>query len=73
MKKKEFDCEPKWIDVIKIWKAYGLVKNEYVMNELKRMAKICDVIRQATKQGKTLIIKDGEITEQEVKNERRNK
>jgi len=58
------DIEPKWIDIIKTWKMQNMnVSDEYVYSELKKMAKTCDIVRQAQKQKKIIVIQDGQVFE----------
>ena len=60
---KWIDIEPKWIDIINLWKNLDKkVSDSYVFSELERMAKVCDTIRQAEKTGKTLTIKKGKVS-----------
>lgn len=62
MKKKAvitIDCEPKWEDLVPLfsnWILNGIVKQkELVIKELKKLAKVGDMVRQAQKQGKKTI------------------
>jgi hypothetical protein len=58
------DNEPKWVEIIKTWKTLNKkVSDEYVYSGLEKMAKTCDVVRQAQKQKKIIVIQDGHIFE----------
>jgi hypothetical protein len=61
---KTKQSEPKWIEIIKTWKMLNKkVSDEYVYSGLEKMAKTCDVVRQAQKQKKIIVIQDGHIFE----------
>lgn len=58
------NIEPTWEEIINVWIRLDLkVKNDNVLPELRKMAKLCDAVRQAEKKGKVLLIKEGKISE----------
>jgi len=59
----QIDCEPKWIDIVRLTREDNL---ETLRPELEKMAKLADIVRQAQKKGKILTLHpDGKIEEED--------
>ena len=50
------DIEPTWMKIVNLWSNLdNKINDEHVLPELRKMAKLCDKVRQAQKLGETSI------------------
>jgi len=61
-KVKVIDCEPKWIDIVRIWKELDKKCSDvYIYSELQKMATLMDIVRQADKDNTPLLFCNGQM------------
>jgi len=58
------DCEPKWTDIVRLWKNMdSKIADKHIYDELQKMAAVCDIVRQAQKNGQKLLFDNGKFKE----------